>query len=394
MPAGTTHRPWRDIRLIGFADRAPLAQAWRWLDAAGSVPGHETVPAENATGRVLAETVAAPKDLPPADLAAADGYAVRAADTEDASAYNPLPFALSDAASAARAHLISAGTALPSGCDAILDFGTVSRIDADRAEVLEPVARGEGVAARGSLIRAGTVALAAGRRLRPQDLALLAALGIARVAVLRRPLVGLAIAGSKTGGVDQLGPMLRALTTRDGGVPAGPGRMTFKAAVAEAGAADVILIAGRSGTGEDDIAGLALAEAGGTRALHGIALRPGGSSGLGQLGAVPVILLPGDPLACLAAYDMLAGRLIRRIAGLSTDLPYRIGALPLSRKIVSSTGFTDIVPVAVSGDEAAPIGSVETGHLAASCRAAGFVMVPETLEGYAAGDIVRVHLYD
>jgi molybdopterin molybdotransferase len=275
-----------------------------------------------------------------------------------------------------------------------LEFGAVSRIGADRAEVLEPAAQGEGISARGSLIRAGTVALAAGRWLRPQDLALLAALGVARVAVLRRPLIWLAIAGPKTGGVDQLGPMLRALIARDGGVSAEGDRAGLKAAIADAGAADVVLIAGRSGAGEDDIASLTLAEAGGALALHGIALRPGGSGGLGRLGHAPVVLLPGDPLACLAAYDMLAGRLIRRIAGLSTELPYRIDSLKLSRKIVSLIGFTDIVPVIVTDGAAAPAGSVESGHLATVCRAAGFVMVAETSEGYPAGDIVPVHLYN
>lgn len=392
MPAGTTHRP--DIRLAGFADRAPLAQAWRWLDTAGSAPGRETAAAEDAAGRVLAEAVTARTDLPPANLAAADGYAVRAADTEGASAYNPLPFALSDAAGAARAYLVSAGTKLPTGCDAILDFGAVSRLDADRMDVLDTAAQGDGIAARGSMFRAGTIALAAGRRLRPQDLALLRALGVARVAVLRRPLVRLVIAGPKTDGADELGPMLRALTVRDGGIPAEGDRTSLKNAILEAGAADIVLIAGRSAAGEDDIAALALAEAGGMLALHGIALRPGASSGLGRLGSATVVLLPGDPLACLVAYDMLAGRLIRRMAGLSADLPYRTGALPLSRKIVSAIGFTDVVPAVVSGDGAAPVGSVETGRLTSACRAAGFVMVPETLEGYAAGDIVRVHLYD
>lgn len=389
MPAEPADPP--DIRLAGFADRTPLAQAWRWVDAAGVARGHESIAAEDAAGRVLAEAVTAGTDLPPADLAAADGYAVRAADTEGASAYNPLPL---DVSGAAGGCLVSAGATLPPGCDTILEFGAVSRLGADRAEVLEPVAQGEGVAARGSMIRAGTVALAAGRRLRPQDLALLAALGVARVAVLRRPLVGLAIAGPKPGGADQLGPMLRALIARDCGVAAGPSPTGLKHAIAEAGVADIILIAGRSGAGEDDIAALTLAEAGGALALHGIALRPGGSSGLGRLGAVPVVLLPGDPLACLAAYDMLAARLIRRIAGLSMELPYRVEPLRLRRKIVSSIGFTDVVPIAVTDGMAAPAGSVESGHLATVWRAAGFVMVAETLEGYPVGDIVPVHLYD
>lgn len=252
---------------------------------------------------------------------------------------------------------------------------------------------------RGSMIKAGTPVLTAGRRLRPSDLAQIAALGITQALVWRCPRVGLVIAGPKAQAADGLGPMLRALIVRDGGIPEGGiapegSGVSLQAAIAAAAEADIIVVAGRSGAGEDDVAAISLAAAGGTLEMHGMAMRPGSSSGLGILGTVPVILLPGDPPACLSAYDLLASRLIRRIAGFSRQPPYRIVTLPLRRKIVSAVGFTDIVPVAVSADGVTPIGSVDRINLAAACRAAGFVVVPETLEGHPAGEIVSIHLYD
>jgi molybdopterin molybdotransferase len=372
--------------LTGFADRAPLAQAWAWLDAACIAPGCEFLSPEDAVGRVLAADVPVQSDLPPGAVVAADGYAVRAADTEGASAYNPLPLILSEAAGAGRACRVAAGTSLPPGSDAILTFEAATCTGPETLEVLEAAAQGDGVTPRASLARSGEVALAAGRRLRPQDLALLRMLGIARVSVRRRPTVRLVIAGPKGVQMEALGPMLRALVTRDGGVPAEAGHATLAGAIAAAGEAGVILVGGRSSAGEDDQAAAALMEAGGTIALHGIAVRPGGSSGLGQLGAVPVLLLPGDPLACFAAYELLAGRLIRQIAGLPVGLPYPTRDLPLGRKIVSAIGFTDMVQMVVSEGVAAPIGSV--------WRASGFVVVPQAREGYAEGETVRVHLYD
>ncbi|MGH7211217.1 MAG: molybdopterin-binding protein, partial [Acetobacteraceae bacterium] len=383
-----------DVRLTGFAERAPLAQAWAWLDAACIAPGQEMLPPEDAAGRVLTADVAAHGDLPSGAVAAVDGYAVRAADTEGASAYNPLPLILSAAAGTGRACRVAAGATLPLGSDAILTFDAATCATPAKLEVLEPVAQGDGVAPRGSLARSGAVALAAGRRLRPQDLGLLRMLGVMRVPVLRRPPVRLVVAGPKGSQPEALGPMLRALVARDGGMPVAAGGATLATAIAASDQAGVILVAGRSSAGEDDLAAAALVEAGGAVAMHGIALRPGGSSGLGRLGAVPVLLLPGEPLACLAAYELLAGRLIRQIAGFPAALPHPTREFALGRKIVSAIGFTDMVQVAIAGGLAAPIGSVEGGGLPASCRAAGFVVVPERREGHAEGETVRVHLYE
>lgn len=397
-------RSWPDIRLVGFADRTPLSGALAWIDAHTSVLGPETIDVEGAAGRTASTSFVSQLDWPNADYAAVDGYAVRAADSEGASDYNPLPLALLEARDAGAlppgsASLAVAGTPLPSGADAILLSDAAQRSGPTMLDVLAPVARGAGVDHRGSELRTGMEVVACSKRLRPQDIALLAGTGMVRIAVVRQPLVRLVVPGPKAAGHDALTPMLRALITRDGGTaeispPADIGRTALAQAMARAVVgADLVLVAGRSGAGMDDEAPLAITEAGGMLDLRGIAMRPGDSTGLGQVGGVLVLLLPGAPLACLAAYDMLAGRGIRRLAGIQASLPYPVVDAALDRKIVSAIGFTDLVRVWMAGGRATPLGSAESGGLVSAVRADGFVIVPEASEGYALGSPVCVHLY-
>ncbi len=116
-----------------------------------------------------------------------------------------------------------------------------------------------------------------------------------------------------------------------------------------AGTADLALIAGRSGCGADDDAAPALA-ATGRMLLHGLAIAPGGSTGLGRSDGVTVILLPGELLACLVAYELVAGPAVRRIAGLDTKLPHARERRRLAAKIASRIGTTEVWLVGPHGD--------------------------------------------
>jgi molybdopterin molybdotransferase len=147
-------------------------------------------------------------------------------------------------------------------------------------------------------------------------------------------------------------------------------------------------MAGRSGCGADDDAAPALRAAGGTLALHGIALQPGESTGLGQLGPAMVLLLPGDPPSCLAAYEMLAARAIRRSGGVAE--PDLVPMVPLDRKIVSAIGVVELVFVRLRDRRATPLAADSLAPL----HADGYVVVPETSEGFAAGSLVPVYPFD
>jgi molybdopterin molybdotransferase len=392
-----------DVRLRGFADRASLTDAIGWIDRHSGRLDGDVIALDNAAGRILAAPITAQEDLPRADRAATDGYALRAAETVGAGDYNPLLLASHDGPGAlplGSASLIASGTALPAGANAILPFEAARRSDTT-IEIFAAVAEGIGVERRGQHVPAATPLFAPGRALRPQDFGLLALLGFSRVSVVRRPRIRLVIAGAKSdkGGTltDANGPMLRALIARDGGdvemAGATPrGRTALGETIAAPGA-DAVIVAGRTGTGADDEAPLALADMG-KLVLHGVALRPGGTLGLGSVGAIPVLLLPGDPLACLCAYDLLAGRLIRGLGGASPEMPYNTREIEIGRKIVSNVGVVDLCRLRLVDGRAEPVGTAESGGLVSATRADGFALVPETLEGYAPGSSVTMYCYD
>ncbi len=388
-----------DARLRGFADRAPLERAVAWVDrTAQRLPAVEIEVAESA-GRVPASPIAAPADLPPADRAGEDGWAVRAADTVGASAWGPASLRIQEAGpplAPGAAVLVATGEPLPAGADAVVPFDAAEPSGAS-VDVLVAVAEGTGVERAARQLRAGATAASADRPLRAHEAALLAAAGLARLAVVRRPRVRLVVAGPKPpepAGADAHAPMLRALVERDGGeveVERG-GALGDALRRAAADGVDLVLATGRSGTGPDDDAPAAIARAG-ELAVHGIALRPGGSTALGIAFGCPVILLPGDPLACLCAYELLAGRFVRRLAGQDPALPHPAREVEVGRKIASSVGIAEVVQVRLVAGRAEPLGVADFGGLASAATADGFVVVPAAVEGYAPGARVTLYAY-
>jgi molybdopterin molybdotransferase len=268
------------------------------------------------------------------------------------------------------------------------------------------VSPGRNVGRVGEDIDPGTTVLASGRRLLPQDVGLLSSIGHDPVPVRRRPLVRIVVsgdellapgstpAGSKI--VDSNSPMLSALVERDGGVPDvvrlpdDADRMRESLA---APGADVIVTAGAASVGTEDRVPLLVAELG-EMAVHGVAMRPSSPSGVGRIGGKPVLLLPGNPVSCLVAYDFFAGPVIRTLAGFPAAWPYRAVLLPLRTRIVSQIGRTDYARVVVSDGMVEPLAVSGASVLSSVTRATGFVIIPAGLEGYPEGTEVEVHLYD
>ncbi len=397
MTARPSPSSFHDVRGRGFARRAPLTEAWDWVDGRVVPPPARTLPLAECAGLRLADAVAAVGDWPPADRAAVDGYAVAAADTLGAGSYNPVPLTAAVA--------VSAGDPLPAGCDAVIPFEAAQAVG-PFIEAIDAVAPGSGVERRGAWTVAGSPLLSAGRRLRPGDLGLLAAIGHraghgaghGMVAVLPPPRVRILIAGGpKAGAPEQLGAMLAALVGRDGGVVEAveelPADLDALAGAFARPGADLILSAGRTGTGPDDVAPPALAQAG-SLDLHGIAMRPGGSAGLGIAGGVPVLLLPGEPMAVLAAYELLAGRAVRHAAGLPAGLPHATVEAVTARKLVSEIGSFDLHRVRLDdGGRVEPVASPNWPGLAAAARADGFVLIGADSEGVPDGAPVIMYRF-
>jgi molybdopterin molybdotransferase len=257
----------------------------------------------------------------------------------------------------------------------------------------------------GEDVRAGDAVYQAGRRLRPQDVGMLSALGFDRISVVRRPRVRVLITGDELLPMgtppegcritDANGPMLAALVARDGGESVLPpivhdDRDAIFSAMREE--ADVLLVSGGSSVGQEDHVPTLLAEHG-ELVVHGVAMRPSSPAGMGRLDGRLVFLLPGNPVSCLCAYDFFAGRAIRALGGLPKEGPYRSVKARLSRKLSSVVGRVDYARVKVYGEEAEPLAIGGASVLSSVTQADGFVVIPANSEGYAEGASVEVFLY-
>ncbi len=405
-----------DVRMRGFSRRMEVAAARSLILSRCSPLEPCPVPLAEAWDRVLAVDVVAPRDVPPFRRAAMDGYALRAEETFGASSYSPIEFhlvgeslpgaAFEGSVGTGEAVRIMTGAPVPDGANAVV-MAEYARETDDRVAVMEPVPPGKNVSEPGEDIRKGTVVLKAGRRLRPQDVGVLSSLGISEVLVHRRPRVRLVItgnellpAGSEPMGhkiVDANSVILDALVRRDGGVPDMPGivpdnRDAIEQAIVQ-NDADVILVSGGTSVGREDHAPLIVASRG-ELLVHGVAMRPSSPTGFGVVEGKLVFLLPGNPVSCLAAYDIFAGPAIRRMGGRSTRLPYATCKLPLARKITSALGRLDYVRVKVEEGKVEPIATSGASILSSAVFADGFVLVPPDSEGFPPGEDVLVYLYD
>jgi molybdopterin molybdotransferase len=317
---------------------------------ADPVDGTETLALGLADGRVLAQAVLAGLDLPPFANSAVDGYAVRFADLATAgdtvlALAGRIPAGM-DAAGVATAGVavrVFTGAPMPAGADTVFMQEDVA---VEGVSVRLPAGLKPGANARpaGEDIAAGEQAFAAGHRLRPQDLALLAALGRMQVVARRRPRVAIFSTGDElTEPGAPLGPaaiydanrsLLAAMVARAGGEvvdlgilrdePASLARRLAEAAVG----CDLILTSGGVSTGEEDHVRTALAQAG-SLAFWRIGIKPGRPVAMGVVGKTPFIGLPGNPVAVFVTFAFVARPLLARLAGTAhkapVALPVRLG---------------------------------------------------------------------
>ncbi len=229
-----------------------------------------------------------------------------------------------------------------------------------------------------------TPVLQAGRGLRSLDIAVLSALGVRRVPV-RTP----------TAYIIQARPddaISSAITSMLADIIACHGTAKLSLDSAEAAFltpldADAILVVGGSGLGVNDSSVRALARAGHLVA-HGIGLRPGETSAFGFMGPTPVLIIPGRLDAALAVWHVLGARIMARLSG-RTEAP-AVRHAKLTRKIASTIGLVEFVPMATEADMATPLAS---GYLPwrVLAQATGYVLVPAQQEGFAPGALVPVN---
>lgn len=311
----------------------------------------EIVPLDLADSRVLArDIVAQGVCLPPFDNSAVDGYAVRHADLAVAGDTRMIiagrvPAGASSAGieTAGVAIRVFTGAAMPQGADTVFMQEDV-RLEQGGGHVVLPAGlkRGANTRLAGEDIAAGALALARGRRLRPQELALAAALGLTQVEVTRRPKVAIFSTGDElTEPGEALKPAaiydanraaLRALVTRAGADVVDLGILRDSAEelasrLAEAAQfCDLLVTSGGVSTGEEDHVKAAVEQAG-SLVFWRIAIKPGRPVAMGVIGGTPFVGLPGNPVAVFVTFVYIVRPLIALLSGTTPAMPL---GLPVS----------------------------------------------------------------
>ncbi|WP_172149725.1 molybdopterin molybdotransferase MoeA [Pseudomonas tumuqii] len=310
------------------------------LARAPAPPPVERVALGQALGRVLAEPLHAPFEVPAWDNSAMDGYALRAADLPAAGGCLPLAgrIAAGDAAAqalpAGHAVRIFTGAPLPPGADSVV-MQEQCRLEEGRVW-LPPVQGGEHVRRRGEELAAGTQVLSAGQRLRPQELGLLASFGIDRVAVYRRLRVGLLSSGNELrepGEALQPGQIYNAnryslagvlsslgLEVHDYEIMADELAASRDALSLAASEWDMLITSGGVSVGEEDHLKQAIRELGELH-LWRLAIQPGKPLAFGEVGGKPWIGLPGNPAAALITALVVARPFLLRAQGCQDVVP-------------------------------------------------------------------------
>jgi molybdopterin molybdotransferase len=340
------------------------------------------LPLAEALGGVAADMPPL-KAFPPTDIAANDGWALRARDLVGASSYSPLPLARLPV-------WVEAGDSMPEGCDCVIDADSVDQAG-PTVQVLAETIPGQGVRRIGGDIAQGRSVIAAGRRVRPLDLLIARAAGLEKLNV-RRPCLRVVDIPARSGHAataQLISENARAAGANVVLVEAKGRDAASIATAADTGACDLLVTVGGSGVGRTDAAIAALAQRGEVLA-HGIALQPGKTSAVGRIGTIPFIALPGAPDQALAAWWTLALPVLDRLSGLRPRQPV---TLPLARKIASSVGIAEIVLLERNAGAWMPL-AVGDMPLATIARADAWLAVPGGSEGFAAGTPVDAYMLD
>ncbi|MER3438427.1 MAG: molybdopterin molybdenumtransferase MoeA [Chloroflexota bacterium] len=384
------------------------------------------VPILDALGLVCADEIAAPYPLPRFANSAMDGFAVRTTDTSGARPDQPVRLRIIGevfAGSCSSATLepgtairITTGAPIPPGADAVVRFeetGNVSPVEhGDSVDIFRAPVPGEHIRQPGEDVQEGSFVLRPGDHLDPPAVALLAALGHTKVRVHRRPRVAVVSTGDEVvppgtplrpGQIyDTNSFMLAAMVRWAGGEPISAGiakdsQIDVHARLGSIGDADLILTSGGVSVGEYDLVKQVLSKHD-TIAFWQVQIKPGKPLAFGHIGSVPLIGLPGNPVAAAVAFVQFARPAIRKMLGhRHLDLP--VVQARIRDRVENRGGCRHFVRVWVEPDGegrycARVAGPQGSGVLTSLVRANGLLVIPEEMPVAEPGMVLPVQLFD
>jgi molybdopterin molybdotransferase len=374
----------------------------------------------DAQGLLCAELVTSSRALPAFDQAGLDGYAVRSADVATATVESPVGLAVvgesiagsgeSAAISGGLAQKVAVGAMMPTGADVVVPAAWTDQGSA-RVSVYAALAAGSYVRRTGDDVAPGDTAVQIGTPIGPAQISLLAAVGRERVAVRPRPRVSVLCAGDELvdvgtppgpGQVVDVNSYALAAAARDAGaeayragiLPADPRRLV-DLLESQLLRSDVVLIAGTFASGGVDPLQEALHSLGGMSFTQ-VAMHPGPLHAFGRLGPddVPVICVPGEPVAALVAFEVFVRPAIRLMLG-KRQLFRRTVQAVSAQQLLSPLGYRQYLHGQVmrhpdGGYVVEPIGDGDQAMLARMARANCLIVVDEDVTEVSAGGLVTV----
>jgi molybdenum cofactor synthesis domain-containing protein len=386
--------------------------------------GTEHVSLLEACGRVLAENVISPINVPPFDRSTVDGYAVKAEDTFGAYEAKPVKLRLCGTVNVGEppkimlengmAAGIATGAPLPKGADAVVMIENTER-ENDHILVYKSVVENENVMKAGTDIHKGENILKLGKHLTWKDLGILAALGFEKVRVYRKPKVVIISTGAEIVAPGQMlspgkiydinGYTLGAATARCGAIPMNFGVFPdnfqilndiLKKALETA---DVVITSGGVSVGPKDLIPKVLDSLGSPGVIvHGIAIKPGKPTTIALVDEKPVFALPGHPTSALLTFYLLVRPVLVRLAGRRADEILKTVKALTGVRVFSAKGRRTFVMVKLVREAdgkfvAFPIATGESGAITTLAKADGFITVYENQQFVDAGEEVTVSLF-
>ncbi len=374
----------------------------------------EKLPLNELIAGDLAVDVVSDEFVPAFDRSTVDGFAVISRDLVGCS--ESIPAILRKAGESAMGTMpvhtlktgecfyVPTGGALPKGADAMVMIEFVEDFGAGDYGFIKAVAPGANMIFKGEDLRPGDKILVKGKKLTAADIGTLAAMGITEIGVYKRPRIAVISTGDElvpfnkelpAGKIRDVNtPMLSSLIEGKGSkaisFPIIPDkkeqlRVAMRDAIREA---DVLLVSGGTSVGEHDNLPTLIEELGEVF-VHGIAIKPGKPTVIGQIDGKPVIGLPGNPVAAFFMFHLLVKGLIAGLQGGRMDLvPIE---LTLSRAISSNHGREEVVLVKIETGTAIPVPS-KSGLISTVSLADGFILIPREQEGLPKGARVQAYL--
>lgn len=410
-----------DVRGKGFSKHIKVSEALdKYFNSIDLKFSHkEVISLKESVNRVLAEDVVSDRNIPHFDRAAMDGYAVRSEDTFGASMDNPFILSVKNKVDIGdiksvkiekeEAVRIATGAAMPEGSDAVVMIEYTQELSGS-VEIYKAVTPAENVSLAGEDVGSGDKILKKNTVLQPQDVGMLAALGMNEVNVWRRPVVAVLSTGNELvepedsldrGKVIDVNrySVISALKTLgvealDCGI-----RIDNKEEIREGLTyavhnADMVVASGGTSVGEKDLLPEMVSDLG-EIVVHGVSTKPGMPVALCHINNKPVVLLPGFPVAALVAFYNFVPLILEKMLSACVWERKYIKA-SAGKRIPSREGVRTFTRVIIESDDerytAHPIRTSGSGILSSMVKAHGFAIIPEESEGVEKDEEVDILL--